>query len=118
MKGTKVAAKVIAPIAKQVLPQLGEQAGMALGTYASKSPLGGVVGAQFGKHLGDQASDALSSYGNGFQPVGSGFRPAGRSMMGTGIATLRPDYPNGYSEILPINHQIYNSVPVRLKFGM
>ena len=118
MKGTKAVAKVVAPMAKQLLPQLGEQAGMALGTYASKSPMGGVVGAQFGKQLGNEASNALSSYGNGFSPVGSGFRPAGRSMMGTGIATLRPDYLNGYSNILPINHPIYNQAPVRIKFGM
>jgi hypothetical protein len=118
MKGTKAVAKVVAPLAKQVLPQLGEQAGMALGTYASKSPMGGVMGAQFGKTIGNEASNALTSYGNGFHPVGSGFRPAGRSMIGTGIGTLRPAYPEGYSNIAPINHPVYKPVPVRLKFGM
>lgn len=111
MKGTKAVAKVVAPIAKQVLPQLGEQAGMALGTYASKSPMGGVVGAQFGKQLGGEASNALSKYGNGFRPAG------GSQLMGRGLATIRPGYPDGYSNLLPIGHPTYQDKPFLHKLG-
>jgi hypothetical protein len=39
-------------------------------------------------------------------------------MIGTGIATLRPEYPDGYSDVLPINHPIYNPARIRVGFGM
>jgi hypothetical protein len=111
MKGTKAVAKVVAPVAKQVLPQLGEQAGQAIGMYASKSPVGGVVGAQFGKQLGYDASNALSKYGNGFRPAGSS------QVMGRGLATIRPEYPDGYSTMLPIGHPTYAPKPFLHKLG-
>ena len=117
-KGTKVLAKTVAPLAQKLLPQLGEQAGQAIGMYATKSPMGGVAGATFGKQLGYDASNALKNYGgSGFRVAGAGFRPVG-SMYGQGIANLRPEYPDGYSNILPVNHPIYNPAVVKVGFGM
>jgi hypothetical protein len=114
-KGTKAVAKVVAPLAEKVLPQIGEQAGQAIGMYATKSPIGGVAGAQFGKQLGYDASNALKNYGgSGFRVAGAGFRPAG--MIGSGIATLRPDYLDGYSNILPVNHPIYINTTPKINF--
>jgi len=114
-RGTKTIAKVVAPLAQKVLPQLGEQAGQAIGMYASKSPIGGVVGAEFGKQLGYDASNAIKNYGgSGFK--GAGFKPAG--MVGYGLTNMRPDYIDGYSPIVPINHPTYNPVKIRVGFGM
>jgi hypothetical protein len=121
-QGGKKIARAVAPIAKEVIPVIFEQAGNALGTVATKSPVGGVIfgalGKQVGKQVGVQASNELTKLGKGFRPVGAGFRPAGQSMIGSGIATLRPDYVDGYSNILPINHPIYSPAIIKVGFGM
>ena len=117
-KGTKVLAKTVAPLAQKLLPQLGEQAGQAIGMYATKSPMGGVAGATFGKQLGYDASNALKNYGgSGFRVAGAGFRPVGNSMMGRGLSTIRPEYPDGYSNMLPIGHPTYQVDKPPVRFG-
>jgi hypothetical protein len=37
-------------------------------------------------------------------------------MIGSGIATLRPDYLDGYSNILPVNHPIYINTTPKINF--
>jgi hypothetical protein len=110
MKGTKAVAKVVAPIAQKILPQLGSQAGTALAIGTENPAMAGVFGS-IGQQLGYDASNALKNYG------GSGFRPAGQSMMGRGLANSRPGYPDGYSELLPIGHPTYAQKPFLHKLG-
>lgn len=116
-KGTKLLAKTVAPLAQKVLPELGSQAGTAL-AIGTKNPAMANVFGSVGQQLGYDASNALKNYGgSGFRVAGAGFRPVG-SMYGQGIANLRPEYPDGYSNILPVNHPIYNPAVVKVGFGM
>ena len=114
-QGGKKIARAVAPIAKEVLPVVFEQAGNALGTVATKSPVGGVIvgalGKQVGKQLGVQASNELTKLGKGFRPAG------GSQVMGRGLATIRPEYPDGYSTMLPIGHPTYAPKPYLHKLG-
>lgn len=71
----------------------------------------------------DRGTDRLAQFGKegkGFRTAGSGFRPVGVNvpMYGTGIATMRPDYIDGQSPIVPINHPTYNGVKPSVRFGV
>lgn len=116
-KGTKVLAKTVAPLAQKVLPELGSQAGTALAIGTKNPAMAGVFGS-VGQQLGYDASNAIKNYGgSGFRVAGSGFRPVGNSMMGRGLSTIRPEYPDGYSNMLPIGHPTYHLDKPTVRFG-
>jgi hypothetical protein len=104
-------AKFVAPVinkyGKQYIPQLTAQLGARTGV--DTSPLNAKL-----NEVLDKGTARLEQFGR----TGNGFRPAGQSMIGSGIATLRPDYTDGYSNILPINHPIYNPARIKVGFGV
>ena len=112
----KIAAPEIKRYGKQYIPQLSSVISSRTGIPAS------TLDEQFNKVL-DRGTDRLAQFGkegNGFRTAGSGFRPVGVNapMYGTGLTTMRSDYIDGYSPIVPINHPTYAPVKIRVGFGV
>ena len=123
-KGAKQVGRELAIRGAPIIKEMGQKAIPAL--TASISAETGVPAFLLNQQLNnalDRGTDRLAQFGKegkGFRTAGSGFRPVGVNvpMYGTGIATMRPDYIDGQSPIVPINHPTYNGVKPSVKFGL
>lgn len=108
-RASQEVAKFVAPeinkLGKQYLPQITSQ-------ISARTGIPSVLIDSKLNELLDKGTDRLEQYGK----TGNGFRPAG--MVGYGLTNMRPDYIDGYSPIVPINHPTYNPVKSFAKFGM
>jgi len=107
MKGAKQAAKIAAPLVKDIAKPVGAALGTAAVTAIGNPELA-VVAAPLGAALANEGSNQLTKF------AGSGFRVAGER-YGYGFDPSLTAFPSGFNTGLSPSHATFWSPPMRVR---